>query len=95
MANGRDTEHLVVLRFDPQRDDGAGAWHIYSFANGKRMFRLDFKREKPAVWMAAKLVDELQRNGWRVRWRVQDENGLTMGTNLVVAARKMKVRGGR
>ena len=22
MANGKDTEHLVVLRYDPRRDDG-------------------------------------------------------------------------
>jgi hypothetical protein len=94
MSNGngksRSTKHLVVLRFDPSRP--GGPWRLFVFEDDKRLFRLDYRQEKPAVFMAAKLVDDIRKNGWPCRWVVQDEDGQPTGMDLREAARRMRVQ---
>lgn len=81
----KTTKHLVVLRFDPTR--AGGPWHLAMFEDGKRVMRIGYNKEKPAVWMAAKMVSEIRKNGWPCTWDVQDEHGKSMGMDLSAEAR--------
>jgi hypothetical protein len=83
--------YLIVLRYAPRR--GEDWWNVFCFHGKQKLFRLSFKKEQVAVYLAAKLVDELKRNGHKCRWQVQDETGRCTGQDLIAAGRKMNVRG--
>jgi len=85
----RKTPHLVVLKFDERFN---GPWHVFLFEGGKRLFRVDFQKEGPAAFLAARLVGDIRRNGWPCRWTVQDEDGNVAGADVQDAVRKVKER---
>ena len=86
----RETEHLVVLKWTTRYPEGP--WRLYLFEDKKRLFRVDFQKEGPAIFLAAKLVQEIRRNGWPCRWSVQDEAGNVTGTDVEDAARQVLER---
>lgn len=80
--------YKVVLR---ARHDGL--WQVFFFNGKERLFAIDFRKQKSAEFMAAKIVDELLRNQHEFFAEVQDENGGRVPINLVRIAQRRKVRG--
>lgn len=62
--------YRVVLR---ARLDGG--WDVRVSVGKQRLFSIPYSGQKGATWVAAKLVDDMRRNGHKVRWVVQDEDG--------------------
>jgi len=86
----RETDHLVVLKYTTTFP--GGPWRVYLFEDKKRLFRVDFRKEGPAIFLAAQLVQQIRRNGWPCQWSVQDEEGNVTGTSVEDAARQVLER---
>jgi len=88
-SNGQKNSMLVVVK--PQESPGRGkVWRVVVFINGDRFIRPGFQKRKPAVKLAAMLVQQSLLHGWNVAWQVMDENGKLEGTNLAALGSKMQ-----
>jgi len=80
---------LVVVK--PQESSGRGkAWRVIVFINGVKLLRPGFQKYKPAISLAAMIVQQGLVHGWRVTWQVMDENGRPSDLNLAALGSKMR-----
>jgi hypothetical protein len=80
---------LVVVK--PQQSPGRGViWRVVVFINGDRLIRPGFQKRKPAIKLAAMLVQQSLLHGWNVAWQVMDENGKLGDMNLAALGSKMQ-----
>lgn len=88
-SNGQKNSMLVVVK--PQESPGRGhVWRVVVFINGDRFIRPGFQKRKPAVKLAAMLVQQSLLHGWNVAWQVMDENGKLGNLNLAALGSKMQ-----
>lgn len=86
-ADGRSM--LVVVK--QQESQGRGkVWRVVAFVNGVKLLRPGFQRYKPALSLAAMLVQQGLVHGWNVTWQVMDESGKPSDLNLAALGNKMK-----
>jgi len=67
-------------------------WQVLFFADKQRLFRIPYRKEGAAMFMAAKLVDELLLNRQDFTFAVQDEYGQSIDIDLVKVAQQRRVR---
>jgi len=85
-----DVQNSVFVAVKIQRSQDRGElWRVCVFINGRRFIRPGFQKKKAAIKLAAMLVQQMLINGWRVRWKVTDENGVDVRLNLAALGSKM------
>lgn len=88
-ANGNCRSMLVVVK--QQESPGRGkVWRVVMFVNGVKLLRPGFQKYKPALSLAAMLVQQGLIHGWNVTWQVMDETGRPSDLNLAALGNKMK-----
>lgn len=88
-GNGQKNSMLVVVK--PQESSGRGkVWRVAIFINGDRFIRPGFQKRKPAIKLAAMLVQQSLLHGWNVAWQVFEENGNLGNMNLAALGSKMQ-----
>jgi len=84
----QNTAFVVVKRQNsPVR---GGVWRVCVFINGSRFMRPGFQKRKPAIKLAAMMVQQSLIHGWKVTWRVEDEKGVPEQVNLAALGSKME-----
>lgn len=80
---------LVVVKL--QESPGRGrVWRVVVFIDGIKLLRPGFQKRKPAISLAAMLVQQALIHGWNVTWQVMDEGGNPSDLNLAALGNKMK-----
>lgn len=75
-----DQNAMVVVK---SKKSGRGElWRVCVFVGGKRLIRPGFRKEKAAINLAAMLVQQMLAHGWKVTWKVFDNNGVEKQINL-------------
>ena len=88
-VNGASRSMLVVVK--QQDSPGRGkVWRVVVFIDGIKLIRPGFQKRKPAVSLAAMLVQQGLIHGWNVSWQVMDESGNPSDLNLAALGNKMK-----
>jgi hypothetical protein len=80
---------LIVVK--PHESQGRGrVWRVIMFVNGVKLLRPGFQRQKPALSLAAMLVQQGLVHGWHVTWQVTGEDGRPSDLNLAALGSKMR-----
>ena len=88
-TNGHGRSMLVVVKL--QESSGRGrVWRVVVFIDGIKLIRPGFQKRKPAISLAAMLVQQALIHGWNVAWQVTDEAGNPSDLNLAALGNKMK-----
>ena len=80
---------LVVVKLQDSPVRGK-VWRVCVFVNGIRIFRPGFQKRKPAIKLAAMMVQQGLLHGWNVWWRVLNEQGTLENLNLAALGSKME-----
>lgn len=87
--NGTSKNVLVIVK--PQKSPERGwLWRVCVFIDGQRFIRPGFQRQKPAIKLAAMMVQQAMIHGWRVDHKILDENGRVIDINLAAMGSKME-----
>lgn len=78
---------VVKLQNSPVRGK---VWRVCGYVNGVKLYRPGFQRRKPAIKLAAMMVQQGLVHGWDVTWRVQNEQGGVENFNLAALGSKMQ-----
>lgn len=92
-AAGRVNDNCRSMLVVVKRHDSPGrgkVWRVVVFVNGIKLLRPGFQKYKPALSLAAMLVQQGLIHGWNVSWQVMDENGRPSDLNLAALGNKMK-----
>jgi len=74
---------LVVVKMTPKPlRKGRGVWSVCVYVNGRLLIRPRFQKRKPAVNLAAMMVQQGLIHGWHVSHQVLDEQGKLTDVNL-------------
>jgi hypothetical protein len=84
-----DRTSLVVVKIQKSPDRGM-VWRVCIFINGVKFIRPGFKNKKPAIKLAAMMVQQGLLHGWNVRWKVTDEKNAPVNINLAALGSKMQ-----
>jgi hypothetical protein len=87
-AGGEQTAFVAVKQ--QQSSQRGAVWRVYVFVNGKRLIRPGFQKRKPAIKLAAMMVQQMLIHGWKTRWEVRDEKGNLVDVNLANLGGKME-----
>jgi hypothetical protein len=87
--SGQSQTAFVAVKRQQSQQRGE-VWRVCVFVDGKRLIRPGFQKRKPAVKLAAMLVQQMLIHGWRVNWEVRDENDKLIDINLADLGGKMK-----
>jgi hypothetical protein len=79
---------LVVVKMQDSPVRGK-VWRVCVFIDGNRLIRPGFQKRKPAIKLAAMMVQQGLIHGWNVSWRVLNESGVTENVNLASLGSKM------
>jgi hypothetical protein len=84
-------DQTAFVAVNQQRSDQRGmVWRVYVFVNGKRLIRPGFQKKKPALKLAAMMVQQMLIHGWKTRWEVRDEKNKLLEINLANLGGKME-----
>lgn len=90
-SDGDDAQKTTFIVVKLQNSPVRGTvWRVCVFINGDRFMRTGFKKRKSAIKLAAMIVQQSLIHGWKVTWRVQDENGKPEDVNLAALGSKME-----
>ncbi len=84
-----DKSMLVVVKLQDSPIRGK-VWRVCVFVNGDRFIRPGFQKRKPAIKLAAMMVQQGLLHGWNVSWRVLNEQGTPENINLAALGSKME-----
>jgi hypothetical protein len=80
---------LVVVKMQNSPERGP-VWRVCVFIDGVKFIRPGFQNRKPAIKLAAMIVQQGLIHGWHVRWKVSDEKGKPVNINLAALGSKMQ-----
>lgn len=78
---------VVKLQNSPIRGK---VWRVCGYVNGVKLYRPGFQKKKPAIKLAAMMVQQGLVHGWNVTWRVQNDQGGVENFNLAALGSKMQ-----
>lgn len=80
---------LIVVKMQNSPERGP-VWRVCVFINGIKFIRPGFRNKKPAVKLAAMMVQQGLIHGWNIHWKVTDDKGKPMNINLAALGSKMQ-----
>jgi hypothetical protein len=87
-AGGEQTAFVAVKQV--RSTERGLVWRVFVFVDGKRLIRPGFQKKKPALKLAAMMVQQMLIHGWKTRWEVRDEKGKLVDINLANLGGKME-----
>lgn len=89
-SRGCTKKNMLVIVKPQKSPDRGWLWRVCVFIDGQRFIRPGFQRQKPAIKLAAMMVQQAMIHGWRVDHKVIDENGVVVNINLAAIGSKME-----
>ena len=84
-----DKTAMVVVKLQQSPSRGP-LWRVCLYVFGMKLMRPGFQKRKPAIKLAAMMVQQMLIHGWKVSWQVLDEKGNDTRTNLAALGSKME-----
>lgn len=84
-----EKKYFVVVKLQDSPIRGK-VWRVCGYVNGVKLYRPGFQKRKPAIKLAAMMVQQALVHGWNVTWRVENDQGGTENFNLAALGSKMQ-----